>query len=57
LHNFNLLPKGEDGVFSDRLYLNQLKFTSADLKPAAPTYRPILDAMNKSRDDVLEQNP
>ena len=48
-----MFPKGSDGVFSDRLYLDALRFTSATLLPTAPTYRPVVDAANKSKDDVL----
>ena len=48
LKDFSLLTHGEDGIFSDREYLKQLKFTSATLN-SATSLRPIVNAYEKSK--------
>jgi hypothetical protein len=57
IHNFNLLPKGADGVFSDKEYLNQLRFLAADGKEREVSPRPLLNILNKEQDGLLEQCP
>ena len=48
-----MFPKGSDGIFSDREYINGLMFTANSLKQEAPSLRPYINALNKNKDDVL----
>ena len=53
LRDFRLLPLGSDSVFSDYEYLNQLQVTPDSLRPTQKTMRPLVNALNKTRDDIL----
>jgi hypothetical protein len=57
LHNFQFLPRTKDGQFSQHLFLSQLKFSPAGIKPPAPSARPIFDASVKAQESLLEQRP
>ena len=48
-----MLPKGNDGIFSDRGYINGLKFTPDSIKQESPSLRPLVNALNKNKDDLL----